>query len=84
MTTAKTIHEAVKIVLQDAGKPCTVEEILAGISSRDLYDFKVDNARSVVRQSIRRRCQGYSNLDRAGAPLFREVDARRYALVGRE
>lgn len=82
MATAATIHEAVKMVLQDAGKPCALDEILNGISSKKLYTFKIDNARGVVRQAIRRRCQGYSNLDRAGEPIFREADGGRYELVG--
>ena len=81
MATTGTIHEAVKIVLQDAGKPCTLDEILHGLTSRQLYAFRVASARGVVRQAIRRRCQGYSNLDRAGEPLFREIDGGRYVLV---
>lgn len=81
MSAAKTIHEAVSTVLQEAGHPCTLDEIISGIAERRLYEFKVKDPRGVVRQAIRRRCEGYSNLDKTGKRLFREVDGKRYSLT---
>ena len=81
MATAKTIHEAVAVVLKDAGRPCTLEEIISAIGERGLYPFRVKDPRGVIRQAIRRRCEGYANLDRTGERLFREVEGRRYSLI---
>lgn len=81
MAAANTIHEAVTIVIRETGRPCTLDEIISAIRARDLYAFKVKDPRGVIRQAIRRRCEGYANLDRTGDQLFREVEGRRYALI---
>lgn len=81
MTTAKTIHDAVSRVLREQGHPCQLQEIVDAITASGLYSFKVDDPRGVVRQAIRRRCEGCSSLDRAGQPLFREVRPGTYALI---
>jgi len=81
MASARTIHDAVSDVLTEEGRPCTLQEIVEAITARGLYTFKVDDPRGVVRQAIRRRCEGYSNLDRTGQSLFREVEGGKYALI---
>ena len=77
----KTIHGAVIEVLKSRSGKASLDEIVGDIISKEMYSFKVKQPRAVIRQSIRRRCQGETRLDRAGTPLFNEVAPLQYELI---
>ena len=78
---SKTIHGTVIEVLKTRGGAANLDEIVSDIVSNNMYTFKVTQPRAVIRQSIRRRCEGESRLDRASKPLFREVAHQNYELI---
>ena len=77
----KTIHGVVIEVLKSRSGKASLDEIVGDIVSKEMYSFKVKQPRAVIRQSIRRRCQGETRLDRAGTPLFNEVAPLQYELI---
>ncbi|MDP6693699.1 MAG: hypothetical protein QF444_05165 [Phycisphaerales bacterium] len=77
----KTIHGTVIEVMKIRGGNASLDEIVGDIVSNNLYAFKVKQPRAVIRQSIRRRCQGETRLDKAGKPLFKEISPQQYELI---
>ncbi|MBC8523692.1 hypothetical protein H8D29_07170 [PVC group bacterium] len=78
---SKTIHGAVIEVLNSRSGKATLDEIVSDIISKDMYSFRVKQPRAVIRQSIRRRCEGETRLDRSSKPLFKELTPQMYELL---
>jgi restriction system protein len=57
-TTAPTIVDAIRTVMQHHGAAMTAEAVYRAIVDRHLYEFKADNPSHVVRSQIRRHCLG--------------------------
>ena len=76
-----TIHGTVIEVLKTRGGSANLDEIVDDIVSNNMYTFTVTQPRAVIRQSIRRRCEGETRLDRSSTPLFREVTPHNYVLI---
>jgi restriction system protein len=53
-----TIVEAIKQVMRDRGRPMTVAEVYNAIIGQGLYSFNADQPVQIVRNQIRRHCQG--------------------------
>lgn len=53
-----TIVEAIKQVMYRRGAPMTVAEVYGAIIDQGLYTFNADQPEQIVRQQIRRHCQG--------------------------
>lgn len=53
-----TIVEAIKQVMRDTGRPMTVDEVYRDIIEQGLYTFNADQPVQIVRNQIRRHCQG--------------------------
>jgi restriction system protein len=53
-----TIVEAIKIVMQDAGRPLTAREAYAAIMDKSLYAFHAKDPQHVVLMQLRRHCFG--------------------------
>jgi len=75
-----TIVEAIKNVLEQAGKPLTAKEIYDAIVAENLYDFKAKDPESVVNSQIRRHTLGLDFPSASPVKLFKMVEGNRYAL----
>lgn len=53
-----TIVEAIKQVMRQHGRPMSVAEVYSGIVDQELYTFNADQPLQIVRNQIRRHCQG--------------------------
>ena len=78
MTNAKTITDAIKIVMLEVNRPITAREAYEGIVERGLYDFKAQNPPSVVQSQIRKHCLGVQAPAGSQMKYFKEVGDRKY------
>ncbi len=72
--------ESIKLVLQNAGKPLTLEEILKGMTARNLYPPKAADPKSVIRSQLRRRCIGLVFAKANPVKYFRLMEEDKYAI----
>lgn len=78
-----TIVDAVLAVMQDKARPLSPSEAYAAVVERSLYRFNTDDPVSVVRNAIRRRCEGVDFASALPAKLFGATnDGRYYPLEG--
>ena len=78
---SKTIHGSVIEVMKSRGGKASLDDIVGEIISKEMYSFKVKQPRAVIQQSIRRRCEGETRLDRASKPLFKQIAPKMYELL---
>jgi hypothetical protein len=82
---ALTIKDAAVIILQEAGQPLTVSEILQRIEEKNLYKFGSSGATNLY-ISIRRYCKGMESRHHAPVDVFErftdEAGQIRYKLIG--
>tara|TARA_Y100000310_G_scaffold192708_1_gene192636 strand:- start:156 stop:464 length:309 start_codon:yes stop_codon:yes gene_type:complete len=70
----RTIKDAALAVLEAAGKPLTISDIVAGIVEGKLYRFNTANPGTVVSHAVRRNCKGLDVPRHTGAEDFAIVD----------
>ena len=75
-----TIAEAAREVLRRAERPMTVDEIYNEIIAVGLAEFKAAHPRSVLRNQIRRHCEGVPHASSTRAKYFVTADDNKYAL----
>jgi len=73
-----TIVEAIKTAIRAKGGPMTTEEIYRFIVGENLYEFHADNPAGIVRQQIRRHCDGIEYASASATKHFKVVDGSRY------
>ena len=82
---ALTIKDAAVIVLQEAGQPLTISEMLQRIKEKNLYKFGSSGATNLY-ISIRRYCKGMESRHHAPVDVFErftdEAGQIRYKLIG--
>lgn len=66
----KSIHEIAADVLKEHGKPMTADEIYEVISSKNLYEFKAQSPRGVVRSQLRRHSANITGPHQAKSQCF--------------
>lgn len=76
-----TIIEAIKTVLAARGTPMTVAEIFNEITKEQLYVFKADDPKQIVRNQIRRHCQGLDFVSASQKKYFVLTPDGRYDLL---
>jgi hypothetical protein len=76
-----TIIEAIKDVMQSAGKPMTPRDVLAEITRRNLYQFKAQDPLGVVRAQMRQHSEGYDKRAGAAVRCLRKLDRDAYQLT---
>ena len=75
-----TIAEAAREVLRRAERPMTVDEIYDEIIAIGLAEFKTAHPRSVLRNQIRRHCEGVPHASSTFSTYFITADGNKYAL----
>ncbi len=73
-----TIVGAVLSVMRDRARPLSPSEAYAAIIERGLYGFNTDDPVSVVRNAIRRRCEGVNFASALPEKLFGATNDGRY------
>ena len=73
-----TITEAIKQVMLDHCGPMSVAEVYQAIIVANLYQFHSDNPVQIVRNQIRRHCEGLDFPSSAPAKLFKIEDKNTY------
>ncbi|MVW64241.1 restriction endonuclease [Massilia sp. NEAU-DD11] len=76
-----TIVEAIKTAMRAKGGPMTTEEVYRFIVSERLYEFHADNPAGIVRQQIRRHCDGIEYSSASPTKHFKVVDGGRYDIL---
>lgn len=66
----KAIHQIAADVLAEEKRPMTSEELYELIVSRNLYEFKAKNPKSVLKSQLRRHSENVSGAKQSGSPLF--------------
>lgn len=77
----KSIHEIAAEVLQAEGKPMTADEIYSVISSKNLYEFKAQSPRGVVRSQLRRHSANISGPNQAKDQKFNLSPDGKFSLL---
>lgn len=75
-----TIAEAAREALRRSGKPMTVDEIYQIIVVDQLAEFIATQPRGVLRNQIRRHCEGIYHCSPSKDKYFNQVDDGRYGL----
>jgi hypothetical protein len=68
-----TVKEAAVEVLRAAGRPLTVDEILAGIEAGNLFQFATSGKRGVVLASLKRHAENAHSCSPAREKVFRQI-----------
>ena len=76
-----TIAEAAREVLRRAERSMTVDEIYDQIVATGLAEFKAAHPRSVLRNQIRRHCDGVPHASPTRTKLFVQAADGRYSLI---
>jgi restriction system protein len=76
-----TIVDAIKKVMRKAARPMSVGETYAEIRSAGLYRFRSDRPLHIVRQQIRRRCEGLDFASAVPHKVFRLLRNGLYELL---
>lgn len=66
----KAIHQIAADVLAEENKPMSSDELYELIVSRNLYDFKAKNPKSVFKSQLRRHSDNVAGQKQSGTPLF--------------
>ena len=80
MTRRYTIVDAAKVVLTDADKAMTPQDILETIRSRALYEFKAKDPLGVLRSQIRRHT-ATGQAARSSTAVFELIGKDTYRLL---
>ena len=75
-----TIVDAAKVVLSDAGRAMTPQDILENIRSRELYDFRAKDPLGVLRSQMRPHAAAGRTSHSSGA-VFELVGKDTYRLT---
>ena len=75
-----TIVEAIKTAMRTKGAMIT-EEVYRFIVSEKLYEFHADDPAGIVRQQIRRHCDGIKYSSASPTKHFKVVDGGRYDIL---
>lgn len=81
MSEGKTIAEVAQQVLRKVARPLSVEEILAEIMKRKLYEFNTPVPEHVLRTTIRRHTGNIERVDSSESILFEMVGDEIYTIV---
>lgn len=81
MSTKDTIVQVAQQVLQDLGKPASIEEIYNEIVKRNLYTFNTPTPEHVLRTTIRRQTDCVERVDSRDEILFELVGEDVYGLA---
>ena len=76
-----TIAEAAREVLSKANRPMTVDEIYQEIVKEGLAEFKAAHPQGVLRNQIRRRCEGVPQSSSVRDKLFAVDESGKYRLL---
>ena len=76
-----TIIESVRQVLANSEKPLTSREVTVEIVKSGLYPFKAADPHGVVREQMRRHCEGNIRAAAASKPCLKRIDKDRYVLL---
>ena len=66
----KAIHEVAAEILAEHKKPMTADEIYEVIASQDLYEFKAQSPKSVLRSQLRRHSANITGPNQAKDQKF--------------
>lgn len=78
-----TIVESIKKILKKSNDPLTAQQIYELISREKLYQFNTKDPLGVVRQQIRRHCEGLSFPSAMPGKCFFQAEKGRYGLLGK-
>jgi len=75
-----TVKEAAIEVLKSASRPLSVEAILDGIESRNLFTFRTAGRRGVVLATLKRHAADAHSCTPAKVKVFRQISENVFAL----
>jgi hypothetical protein len=76
----RTVAQAVIEVLQAAKQPMTISEITQALLDNNLYTFKAQEPRGIVRGAIERRCEGVNRKSSIEPKYFKKLPDGKYGL----
>ncbi len=77
----KSIHEVAAEVLAKSKAPMTADEIFDAIVAQNLYAFKAQSPKSVLRSQLRRHSANVAGTNQAKELVFQLHDDGRYSLL---
>ena len=77
----KAIHEVAAEVLAESKRPMSADEIYDIITSRNLYQFKAQSPRSVLRSQLRRHSSNISGAHQAKDQRFEMSADGKFSLI---
>lgn len=77
----KAIHEVAAEILAEQNQPMTADEIYEVIASKNLYVFKAQSPRSVLRSQLRRHSANISSPNQAKDLKFNLSPDGKFSLI---
>lgn len=78
---SKSIHEAAVEVLGKSKAPMSADEIYDALVAQNLYNFKTQSPKSVLRSQLRRRCVNVTSSNQAKELIFKLEPDGRFSLA---
>jgi restriction system protein len=78
-----TITEAIRHVMTANGKPMTVRDAYQAIVAANLYEFHAQDPLNVIRNQIRRHCEGIDYPGISSIKHFRRIGDDEFFLIER-
>ncbi|HEY9830350.1 MAG TPA: HTH domain-containing protein [Stenomitos sp.] len=76
----RTVAQAVIEVLQAVKQPMALSDITQVILDKNLYTFKAQEPRGIVRGAIERRCEGLNRKNSIEPKYFKKFSDGKYGL----
>ena len=80
MAEAKTVREAIEVVLSQRQQALSLQEIYEEICRQKLYEFKAKDPIGVVRSQLKRNCEGAPVKNTATRAIFTKTDDGRFGM----
>ena len=79
----RTIADCIKGTLKKSSQPLTAQKILEEIEDKNLYEFNTKSPIGVIRQQLRRHCEGLNFPSAMPNKYFFQADKDKYGLLGK-
>jgi hypothetical protein len=73
-----TIIDATVLVLKTANKPLSIDEIYSAICKDNLFEFKAQDPKAILKAQLRKNTLGFSGKSAAEKPRLRQLADKKY------
>jgi len=76
-----TIIDAAIVVLKNANKPLSADELYVEICNHRLFEFKAQDPKAILKAQLRKNCFGFTGKSAAEKPRLKQLADKKYQLL---